>query len=132
VSDSSSVVQLTAAPFDVTVPVDTPLITGAWLSTVTVTAADVDTFPAASRATAVNACVPLDDPTLFQLTPYGELVSSNPKFTPSSLNCTPTTPTLSVAVALTATALDTVTPFDGPVNDTTGACVSGGAGVVST
>ena len=43
---------------------------------------------------------------------------------PSSLNCTPTTPTLSVAVAETVIVLETVVPFSGEVMDTVGGAVS--------
>ena len=49
-----------------------------------------------------------------------ELVSSVPKFTPSTLNCTPTTPTLSDAFALTLTLPDTVAPPAGAVSETVG------------
>ena len=64
---------------------------------------------------------------------YGETVSSAPRFTPSSLNCTPTTPTLSLAVALTATvAPDTVDPPAGAVIATVGGVVSPPAVVKTT
>ena len=41
-----------------------------------------------------------------------------------TLNCTPTTPTLSDAVAVTLMLPDTVAPFAGAVSETVGACVS--------
>ena len=39
---------------------------------------------------------------VFQATRYGAVVSSAPRFAPSSLNCTPATPTLSAASAVTS------------------------------
>ena len=52
-------------------------------------------------------------------------MSSAPKFTPSILNCTPTTPMLSEAVALSVTAEpETVEPFDGEVIETVGKEIS--------
>src|SRR5439155_9674857 len=59
------------------------------------------------------------------MTLYGLAVSSAPRFAPSTLNCTPTTPTLSDAVAETATAVpDTVAPAAGAVIETVGGVVS--------
>ena len=58
----------------------------------------------------------------FQVIEYGEAVSSVPKLFPSSWNCTPTTPTLSDALAETATdEPDTVALFAGAVIETVGA-----------
>src|SRR5947208_7854367 len=68
---------------------------GTGLLTVTLTSADVVLLPAASRATAVRVCDPLVATVVFQEPAYGATVSSTPRFAPSSLNCTPTTPTLS-------------------------------------
>jgi hypothetical protein len=51
-------------------------------------------------------------------------VSSVPRSEPSSLNCTPTTPTLSAAVALTLIVLVTVAPPAGEVTETVGFVVS--------
>ena len=68
------------------------------LSTVTVTAAEVVTLPAASRATAVRLCDPLLADVVFHGTEYGAVVSSAPSAAPSRRNCTPTTPTLSEAL----------------------------------
>src|SRR5207248_4390956 len=59
-----------------------------------------------------------------QDTTYGAAVTSAPRLAPSSLNCTPTTPTLSAAFALTLTLPDTVAPFAGDVIETDGAVVS--------
>ena len=49
---------------------------------------------------------------------------------PSSRNCTPATPTLSAALAVTVTDPDTVAPAAGPVIDTVGGVTSGGVSVV--
>ncbi len=90
----------------------------------TFTVVAVFTLPAASRATAVSAWAPLVAPVVFQLTLYGELVSSAPRLFPSSLNWTPATPMLSAAVAVTLTLPVTVALFAGAVNDTVGAVLS--------
>ncbi len=97
---------------------------GPLLATVTVTASDVALLPAASRATAVRAWLPLVDPVVAQATEYGAVVSSAPTLTPSTLNCTPTTPTASEAVAVTVTEPDTEAPAAGAVTDTAGAVTS--------
>src|SRR4051812_5831313 len=73
----------------------------AGFETVTLIGADVVVLPAASRATAVSVCVPDDAVVVFHAIEYGAVVSSAPRLAPSSLNWTPTTPTLSLAVALT-------------------------------
>src|SRR5438876_4633650 len=100
------------------------VIVGAFI-TVTLTAAEVAVLPAASRATAVKLWLPFALKVVFQETEYGAVVTSTPRFAPSSLNCTPTTPTLSVAFAETVTAPDTVAPVAGAVIDTAGGVVSG-------
>jgi hypothetical protein len=62
---------------------------------------------------------------VFQVTEYGEEVSSVPKLAPSSKNCTPETPTASEAVADTVTEEpETVAPLAGAVTETVGAVVS--------
>ena len=61
---------------------------------------------------------------MFHETEYGDAVSSAPRFAPSTLNCTPTTPTLSLALAATVIVLDTVAPPAGAVTETAGATVS--------
>src|SRR5438445_13893084 len=61
---------------------------------------------------------------------YGAAVTSAPRFAPSSLNCTPTTPTLSVALAETVTVPATVAPSAGAVIETVGGVVSPRGGVV--
>src|SRR5437867_1629182 len=106
-------------------------ITGDALSTVTLTAADVAVLPAASRATAVKVWDPLTASVVFHEREYGTVVSSAPRLTPSSLNCTPTTPTLSVALAETVTVPATVAPAAGAVIDTVGGVVSGSGAVVN-
>ena len=52
------------------------------------------------------------------------MVTSAPRFTPSSLNCTPTTPTSSVAFAETVIVPETEAPAAGAVMDTLGGVVS--------
>src|SRR5439155_322082 len=66
------------------------------LLTVTLTAADVVELPAASRATAVSVWTPFAVwASVFHVSAYGLAVISAPRFAPSTLNCTPTTATLS-------------------------------------
>src|SRR3989338_1389122 len=55
---------------------------------------------------------------------YGAVVSSAPTLAPSTLNCTPATPTLSVAFALKVTVLETVELAAGAVRVTVGLVVS--------
>ncbi len=95
------------------------------LETVTLTAGEVVTFPAASRALADSECVPFDAPTVFQEIAYGAAVSSAPRLAPSSRNCTPATPTLSEALAETVTVPETVAPAAGAVIETVGGTESG-------
>src|SRR5439155_27373878 len=102
------------------------------LATVTVTAADVVALPAASRARAVSVCDPLLVVVVFQLTTYGALVPSAPRVAPSRKNWTPATPTLSEAVAVTATGPETVAPLAGAVMLTLGGVVSAFATVTVT
>src|SRR2546422_965629 len=94
------------------------------LETVTVTPAEVVRLPAASRATAVMVCEPLLALVVSQGTEYGAAVSSAPAFTPSNWNCTPTTPTLSEALAVTLIVPETVAPETGEVMLTVGDVVS--------
>src|SRR5918995_1770857 len=86
---------------------------------------EVVTLPAASRARAVSVWVPFVAVVVFQETEYGAVVSSAPRVTPSSRNCTPVTPTLSEASAVTATVPETVAPPAGLVTLTAGGVVSG-------
>src|SRR2546430_15241788 len=105
----------------------TPAMVGGTVSLLTVMTrgAEVVTLPAASRATAVSEWLPLPVLAVFQEIVYGAAVTSAPKLTPSSLNCTPTTPTLSEALALTATAAATV-------EAAAGAAVAPAGGAAST
>ena len=61
---------------------------------------------------------------MFHGTKYGADVTSAPKFAPSSLNCTPATATLSLAVALTVVGPETVAPCAGAVTATVGGVLS--------
>ena len=55
-------------------------------------------------------------------------MSSAPRFAPSRVNCTPATPMLSAASALTGVVPDTVAPAAGALTETVGGVVSGGGG----
>ncbi len=88
-------------------------------------------FPAASRAVAVNEYCPGATPVVSQETEYVLVVSSAPKLVPLRWNCTPTTPTLSVAVAGSVTIPDTVLPLEGAVRLTEGDVVSVGGAEMS-
>lgn len=86
---------------------------------------------AKSRAVAMSVWVPFDKPPVFQVPEYGAVVSSVPRFEPSSLNCTPITPMLSLAVADKETEEpETVAPFEGEEMDIEGEVVSG-VGVIT-
>src|SRR2546426_2616060 len=100
------------------------VIVGA-LTTVTLPAAAVAVLPAASRATAVRVCTPLLAAVVFHERTYGAVVASPPRLAPSSLNCTPTTPTLSVALAATVIVPATDAPDGGVVIATVGGVRSG-------
>ena len=102
-------VALTVAPFAGAVIATVGGVVSVF-DTVTTTAADVAVFPAASRARAVNVCEPLLVVVVFHATAYGAVVSSAPSAPPSSRNCTPATPTLSEALAVTVTVRLTVAP----------------------
>src|SRR5438552_15067479 len=105
---------------------------GALLATVTVTGAEGVLLPAASRAIAVILCEPSLAVAVFHETEYGAVVASAlPLIPSSSRNCTPTTPTLSEALAVTVTVADTVWPLLGEVMLTAGGVVSGAARVVA-
>src|SRR6266516_4013912 len=99
---------------------------GALLATVTVTVVDSVWLPAASRATAVMVCEPSLTEAVSQGIEYGALMSSAPKLTLSILNCTPTTPTLSEALAVKLVVPETVAPETGDVMLTVGGVVSAG------
>src|SRR5438132_7883952 len=101
---------------------------GGVFETVTVTLAEVAVFPAASRATAVRVCAALVAVVVSHERAYGATITSAPRLAPSSLNCTPTTPTLSEALADTVTEEpDTVALLAGAEMETVGKVVSPGA-----
>src|SRR5213594_2095020 len=102
---------------------------GGMLFTVTLTVVAVAVLPAASRATAVRVWDALVAVVVFHERAYGAVVISAPRLAPSSLNWTPTTPTLSVALAETVSVPDTVAPLAGAVIETVGGVVSDGGGV---
>ena len=62
---------------------------------------------------------------VFQEMEYGDEVFSLPRFDPSSMNWTPTTPMLSEALAETVIVPETVAPDEGAVRETVGRVVSG-------
>src|SRR5205807_2249614 len=97
---------------------------GGVLSTVTLTAAEVTVLPAASRAVAVNVCDPSATPAVFHATAYGADVFSAPSGAPSTKNCTPATPMLSAALALTVIVPLTAVPADGAVMAAVGGVLS--------
>src|SRR6266705_770178 len=97
---------------------------GATLSTVTVTGAEVVRLPAVSCATAVMVCEPLLAPVVFQAIEYGGVVTAAPALRPSSWNCTPATPTLSEALAVTLIVPETVAPEAGELMLTVGPVAS--------
>src|SRR5437870_2802092 len=95
------------------------------LLTVTVTDDDDVVRPPASRAIAVSVWLPFEAVVVFQTTEYGAAVSSAPRLIPSTLNCTPATPTASVAVADMVTLVpETVAPLAGAVSAEVGGVVS--------
>src|SRR5687767_5341613 len=92
-----------------------------------VKATDVEVvlFPPKSRATAVALCGPFPNTVVFREIEYGEVESSTPTLFPSSLNCTPATPTLSDALAAMLMTPETVEAGPGEDNETVGRIVSG-------
>src|SRR3954449_5482000 len=105
----------------------------ATLLMVTVTEVAVALLFAASLATAVSVWSPLIAARVSHVVVYGLEVSSAPRFVPSSTNCTPATPTLSVAFADTTTAApDTVVPDCGAVIATAGTAASVLSAAVTT
>src|SRR5215471_8029512 len=109
-----------------TTPAPPPL--AAEFDTVTVRLAEVAVLPAASRATAVITALPLAEVMVFQAIENGGVVTSAPRLAPFSLNCTPATPALSLALAVMVTVPLTVAPAAGAVRDTVGLVVSAGGG----
>src|SRR5207248_3290088 len=78
----------------------------------------------AASLTVTQLFVPLVAVVLSQETVYGLAVSSAARLAPSSRNCTPATPTLSEASAVTFTVPLTVALLAGAVMLTVGAMVS--------
>src|SRR5207248_10821068 len=109
-SPASSVVHAIVAADGVIDLARAPEMTGGVTSLpiVTLTPALVVRLPAASRATAESVWLPLAAVVVFHGVEYGAAITSAPRFAPSSLNCTPTTATLSVAAATTETVPDTL------------------------
>src|SRR6266436_2656665 len=102
------------------------MVAAAALLTVTETAALVVVFPAASRARADSVWAALVAVAESHDSEKDGPGCSAPSAAPSSRNCTPATPTLSEAVAVTVTTPDTVAPELGAVMLTVGGVVSGG------
>src|SRR5439155_5437896 len=73
---------------------------------------------------AVRAWTPIAVVVLFHETEYGAAVTSAPRLAPSSLNCTPATPTLSVALAETVIVPATEAPAMAAVSETVGGALS--------
>src|SRR6185503_16181652 len=99
----------------------------------TPTAADIPTFPTASRACACSECGPAANAAVFQLMPYGAVVSE-PMDVPSTRNVTEATPTLSDAFAVIVTLPLTCAPAIGDEMTADGGVVSelgGGSGATS-
>src|SRR5207237_3080172 len=76
------------------------------------------------RATAVRVWAPLVVVVLVHETEYGTAVTSAPRLAPSSLNWTPATPTLSVALAETVIVPATEAPAMAAVSETVGGALS--------
>src|SRR5687768_14763668 len=76
-------------------------------STVMATGSDVRVLLEGSRATAVTVCGPFGTERLSHWIEYGAVVSAAPAFTPSTMNCTEDTDTLSEASADSVTVLPT-------------------------
>src|SRR5439155_6252702 len=92
---------------------------------VTLVDADVARLFEVSRARAASVCVELFARVVVsQPIVYGGVVTSAPNATPSTRNCTPATPTLSVALATRLTVPLTVAPLAGEVSATVGGVLS--------
>src|SRR5205823_6158445 len=96
----------------------------------TLTAGEVVAAPALSKPTAVKLWLPFAFKAVFHEIEYGAVVTCAPRFAPSSLNWTPTMPTLSAALAETVTVPATVAPAAGAVIETEGGVVSALGGTV--
>jgi hypothetical protein len=87
-------------------------------------ACEVLVLPLVSRATADTVCAPCVARRVFHEAEYGAVVSSEPTFAPSTLNCTPATPRSSDAVARRVTVPPTTAPSAGAVSAKVGGEVS--------
>ena len=96
--------------------------------TVTGTETEVAVLAETSRATAVSLWGPFAAVVVFQVTEYGGVVSSVPRIVPSSMNWTPTTASLSAALAVTS-IVPPIVPAPGAVIETVGGVVSPETGV---
>jgi hypothetical protein len=94
------------------------------LETFTGIVAETVEFPEASLALAERECIPLTAVKEFQLILYGAVITSAPRFAPSKINWTPTTPTLSLALAETVVVPETTEPPLGAEMLTVGAILS--------
>ena len=90
------------------------------LLTVTFTPALVAVVPEVLFATAVSVWLPFEADVVFHEKLYGDVVSAEPTFAPSSCSCTLAMPSLSEAVALTVIVAFTVALLDGELIDTVG------------
>src|SRR2546428_11098575 len=114
----------TVAPFAGAVIDAEGAVVSGLFATVTVAPAEVVRLPAASRAVAERVWLPFATVAVFHETEYGEAVSSAPSPTPSSKNCTPTTPMSSDAFAETVIEPETVAPDIGDEIATVGGVMS--------
>jgi hypothetical protein len=94
------------------------------LEIVTVTTGEVARLPAPSRASAVSVWIPFATLVVSHAIVKGPLRSSAPTATPSSLNCTPATATLSAALADRLIVPVTVALLAGDDRTTVGGVVS--------
>src|SRR2546427_10031143 len=106
------------------------------LLTATAIGAATPVLPDASRAIAMRVWAPFSTVVVSHEIENGGLLRSAPRVWPSTLNCTPTTPTLSAALADTVTVPMTVDPELGAMIDTVGGTrsvgpVSSGAGTLT-
>src|SRR5436853_93929 len=99
------------------------LTAGGAVSTVTLTAAEVVVWPAVPRAIAVKALLHVLAVAGFHAIEYGAAVSSAARLAPSRRNCTPATPTLSDALAVTVVTAETMAPVAGAVTVIAGGAV---------
>ena len=83
-------------------------------------------LPAVSNARAVSVWAPFATVRVSHARAYGAVASWTPTSVPSTRNCTPATPTLSLALAMTFTMSDTCALLAGDVIATVGGVMSPG------